>query len=164
MKQKRTVILLITCLFFICFVFLLVKRNGAPNTYPFPNRDIEIKSIELIHNQNPEGYGILEENFCLLKELDASGIAAFMEDIYQLETKHRIGGPLWGYGEFFARIIYVNGDVEYLGSGNIELISENSKAGIASGEDQSGFGSYYFVGDEFISIFLKHAHIPEVNT
>mgnify|MGYP006967349553 CR=1 FL=1 len=156
--KKR--ILIAACIIICIVAFLLIRLNWQPEAYPFPNKNVEIKKVELLRNLNSEGYGILEENFLLLAELDTDEINTFMTDIYELETNRRNGGPLWGYGEFFARVTYANTDVEYLGIGNIELVSNDHHDGISSGSQQSGFGSYYFSPDEFLSIFVKYADIP----
>lgn len=143
---------------------LLILFAGCqiePSTYPFPNRQVEIISIELFHNQNDDGYGIAENNFLLLKELEAEEIPQFMEDIYALTTKRRDGGPLWGYGAFFAKVTYMNGNIEYLGSHNIEFVTVGDITTAASGKETSGFGSYYFDSESFVAVFSEYADISE---
>ena len=74
-----------------------------------------------------------------------------MEKIHGLETKERMGGPLWGLGEYIARVVYQNGDIELLGSSNIEFIP--------SGKKMWGYGSYYFRTDEFETIFKQYVEM-----
>jgi len=158
MKKQIALMLVLMILFTGC-VF-------EPPGYPFPYKDLEIVSVEFFHNRNKEGYGIDEENFYLLRTLMPEEYDPFMEKLYALEMKERIGGPLYGYGPFFVRVMYANGYVEYFGSGNIESIAtgeewNNIPIG-ATNNHQSGFSNYYFVGDGFLRLFAEYVDISEL--
>lgn len=109
----------------------------------------------MIHNQNPDGFGIDEDKFFLLKELDAEDIPLFMNDIYELQTEWSTP-PGRGYGSYIARVTYANGDIEMLCSRHIEFI--------ASGSEKTGVGSYYFVEDGFVSVFWEYTDISDLLT
>lgn len=153
-KIVRTAMLAVCVFGIVCG---LCACRWRPLSYPFPNKDTAIAQVELMRNDNPRGFGTDEANFVLLKTLDSSEASSFMEAVYVPETKCRVGGPLHGYGPYFARVTYTNGDVEYLGCNNIELISENRRNGVSSGNTQTGFGSYHFNWDEYLEVFFSYA-------
>lgn len=147
--------------FLVCLtlshLFLCLSACNPPKeTYMFPNTSELVESIELIYNQAENGEGADEQNFVIIKELDQAEITSFMEGVYKLETRRGGTPPLWGYGYYIARVTYSNGDVEMLGSINIEFIK--------AGEGRSGVGNYYFVGDTFLNLFSQYVSIEEYPT
>ncbi len=139
-------------LFFImlCLMFLL-GCSGKPETCPYANPAEEITGVTLIHNQNEYGEGIDESKFECIRELNADEIDFFMDSVCRLPTHRRSGGPLWGYGEYMAKVTYANGDIEILGTLNIEYIP--------NGSAPTGFGSYYFEGDGLRMLILEYVQI-----
>lgn len=91
----------------------------------------------------------------LIRQLDDSEITAFMNEVYELPTKRDGTPPTWGYGPYIAKITYENGDVEMLGSYNIEFIP--------SGSTPTGIGDYIFPRGVFQDVFLKYAGLSEVS-
>ena len=72
----------------------------------------------------------------------------FMDEIYKLETR-RCTPPLWGWGDYVAKVVYDNGDVELLGSRNIEFVEIDISA--------SGEGNYCFwERGIFEEVFLRY--------
>ena len=136
----------------LCLVLVLPSCKKHPPSYAYPNPVDEILSVELIHNQNNEGYGIDEEGFVHIRYLEEQEVEAFISEIRSLETRWWKSRPIWGYGPYFARVVYLNGDVEILGVINIEFIS--------AGEDPSGYGRYYYNWDSFMEVFLEYAQTP----
>lgn len=140
----------------ICFliffsILLLCGCERRPDHYVYINSVEEIDYIELIENLNCEGQpgrGKNEKYFHVLTVLESEMAESFMKDIYQLTSKERIGGPLYGFGEYVARVVYKNGDIEMLGAWNIEYVP--------AGEEITGFSSYYFSYDDFVAIFEKY--------
>ena len=59
--EKRSPIILVVILLVVIYIF-----NRAQDEYPFPNAAEPVASVELIHNQNSEGFGIDESNFEIL--------------------------------------------------------------------------------------------------
>ena len=97
----------------IAIILVLVLLTGCTRpdpTYSFPNKDIRITSIELLHNMNKNGIGIDENNMVLLRTLSEEEIVHFMDACYQLPTERMGTPPATGYGEYVAKIIYENGD------------------------------------------------------
>lgn len=139
MKKKRLAIVFAVILMLIVYIC-----SRAPEEYPFPNAAEEILSVELIHNQNPEGFGIDESNFDVLCVLDEEAGERFLERIQALPTG-RGSQPFWGYGPYFARVTYRDGTIEIFGCSNLELIEK--------GDAPQGFGSYSFHHDDFMDVF-----------
>lgn len=148
--MKKYVLVLLILLLVLC----LCRCFFRSEEYEFQNTLDMVVSVELLynHNESPSGYDTFD--FTLIRELEPEEIITFMNDIYQLETS-RGGGtpPRWGYGWYIAKVVYSNGDVEMLGSYNIEYI--------ACGEDQTGVGIYYFADDAFEEVFSKYVDISQ---
>lgn len=139
------------------FIMLIVFFSGCSNkppTYQFPNQSVTIKSIELLHNMNPDGQGTDENNMVLLRTLNEEECAEYMAAIYSLPTESCGPPPPWGYGEYVTRITYENGDIEMYGPYNIELIEV--------GEEVWGVGDYYFPGDGYERLFAEYVNIAEL--
>lgn len=137
--KKRSWIILAVILLLVIYMF-----HKTPDEYPFPNAAEPVVSVELIHNQNPEGFGIDESNFEILCVLDEEASRSFLERIQELPTG-RGSQPFWGYGPYLARVTYENGTVEIFGCSNLELIEK--------GDEPCGFGSYSFQHDAFMEVF-----------
>lgn len=148
--KKGFPIILVVILLFAIYIF-----NRAPDEYPFPNAAEPVVSVELIHNQNPEGFGIDEDNFDILCVLDKEAGESFLNRVQELQTNRRHGGPFWGYGPYFARVTYGNGTIEILGCSNLELIEK--------GDMPSGFGSYSFNHDDFMEVFVDYYPVDHFN-
>lgn len=141
----------------IAIILLLVLLTGCTRpdpTYSFPNKDIRITSIELLHNMNKNGIGIDENNMVLLRTLSEEEIVHFMDACYQLPTKRMGTPPATGYGEYVAKIIYENGDIEIYSTYNIELIPKGNKA--------VGCGSHYFPVNSFNDVFAQYIDISQL--
>lgn len=142
--MKKTVII-------VLLLVALSGCSGVEDTYSFPNRDMKIISIELLHNRNVNGIGIDESNMVLLKVLDEEEITEFMNACYQLPTKEMGTPPATGYGEYVAKIRYENGDVEIFSTYNIELIPNGCEA--------VGCGTHYFPVKSFNDVFAEYTDI-----
>ena len=89
-----------------------------------------------------------EDKLVFQKSLSTDEIESFMDEIYKLEIR-RSYPPMWGGGDYVARVTYDNGDVELLGSGNIEYVESGSLA--------TGDGPYVFWGyGIFEEVFLRY--------
>ena len=135
----------------ILFLVTLFGCAGTDSTYSFPNRDMRIISIQLLHNRNVNGVGIDESNMVLLKELSEEEIPEFMNACYQLPTKIMGTPPSTGYGEYVAKILYENGDIEIFSTYNIELIPDGCKA--------VGCGTHYFPVKCFNDVFTEYTDV-----
>ena len=69
------------------------------------------------------------------KLLTQDEIEGFMSEVYKLETR-RSYPPMWGWGAYVAKVTYSNGDVELLGTSNIEYVEQGATA--------TGDGPYSF--------------------
>lgn len=136
-------ILLIFLLFLYPIIFPRVSR-----TYEFPNPLEEIISIEFLINKNESGEAE-EDKLIFKKSLSEKEIARFMSEIYKLETR-RCYPPMWGWGEYIAKVTYSNGDVEMLGSGNIEYVESGASA---TGDGPYAFWEY----GTFEEVFLRYS-------
>lgn len=133
--------------FALIFLILLCMCPRVPRTYIFSNPPEEIVSIELLINANEAGKAEIEK-LVFQKSLSADEIESFMAEVYGLETR-RCYPPMWGWGEYIAKVTYSSGDVEMLGSGNIEYVEDGSVA--------TGDGSYAFWGyGIFEEVFLRY--------
>ena len=85
-----------------------------------------------------------------MKTLVESEAVSFAAEIYQLETASGPAALLWGYGDYIAIIYYCNGDVEYLGTANIESVEKGTQA--------TGYSRYCFrnQAEDFEVIFNKY--------
>ena len=137
----------------ILFLFLILLPGciSKPDAYPFPNRNIPIQSIDLLHNRNPGGIGTDEDNMDLLLSLGQSEFHNFMDALYSLPTRRCGTPPPYGYGEYIAKVTYENGDVEMYGSLNI--------VHIPMGETSYGVGDYIFADDSFDSLVSEYVDI-----
>ena len=139
---------------YIAFALLLVILCGcsiSDSCYSFPNQLIPILRIELLHNMNYQGIGIDESNMVLLRTLEDAEVSEFMNAVYELPTKEMGTPPSTGYGEYIAKVIYANGDIEMYGPYNIELIPAGSKA--------VGIDTHYFSGNSFTALFAQYVDI-----
>lgn len=144
--MKKTILLIL-----IAIILLGILFHSA-TSYQFPNQSEKIISIELLYNHNKYGEGTDYQNIDLVRELQDNEISKFMDEVYSLETK-KYHPPLWGWGSYIAKVTYANGNVEMLGSLNIEEI--------ISGETPTGYGSYYFPDDSFVEVFAKYVDIAD---
>lgn len=135
------------CIYVIPFFILFCIFPPVSRTYEFPNSTDHIVSIELMVNSNEVGEAE-EDKLITQKSLSMDEIESFMDEIYKLETRRRYP-PMWGWGDYVARVTYDNGDVELLGSGNIEYVESGSLA--------TGDGPYVFWGyGIFEEVFLRY--------
>lgn len=135
--------------FFSLIICLTACVNDEP--YPFPNQGQQIKSIELLHNQNENGQGTDASNMVVLKTLDAGEVPVFMDKLYALSTKHAGTPPPWGYGAYIAKVTYENGDIEMFGTLNIEFIKVGAQV--------TGIGEYVFTTDGIEALIAEYADI-----
>lgn len=110
--------------------------------------------MELIRNLNEGGFGIDERKFEVLRVLDEEAGRHFLDRIQVLPTG-RGNQPFWGYGPYFARVTYGNGEIEIFGCSNFELIPK--------GADSTGFGSYSFRHDDFMKVFSDYCPVDHFN-
>lgn len=144
--MKKISIILAVCL----SVALLCSCTQSSKTYPFPNRDEPIESVELLYY--PFAIDVDNEefmNFELIRKLEQEEISEFMERLYAVKTKQAIGSPPCDYGPYIARVTYENGDSEYFGTRHIEMVE--------AGTEAFAVGIYYFHGDAFEKLFLEYA-------
>lgn len=134
-------------------IMLWMLPERVPSSYPFPNPLEDIVSVELLYNHNgSNGDRTDESNIQIIRELSKEEIPAFMKKVYALETK-RYNPPLWGWGCYIARVTYCNGDVEMLGSLNIEYI--------AAGMEPTGTSAYFFTNNGFTNVFSDYIDTTE---
>ena len=110
----------------LVFLVLFSLYSRVSRTYEFPNPLESIVGIDLLLNSNEVGKAE-EDKLIFKKSLSTDEIKDFMNEVYELETK-RCYPPMWGWGAYVARVVYDNGDIELLGSGNIEYIENGSFA------------------------------------
>ena len=141
--------LTIGCLFLISLIVLIgwFPSNKKPLNYIFSNGIEQIESVELLYNQNSGGEGTDRSNIHTIRALSSDEIRVFMEEIYRLKTSIA-NPPPSGWGCYIAKVTYQNGDIEILGSYNIEYIS--------AGSVPTGIGSYFFTGDAFEELFSSY--------
>ena len=139
---------IITSGIILLIIMLLCSCSRLPNTYPFENKDQEIKSIELLYNPyvNKDEYST---DFVLIRSLEENEFAPFMKDIYSLETDKCITPPVCDFGEYVVFVNYKNGDMEIFASWHIEFVE--------SGNNPTGVGAYYFLGDAFDNLFVEYS-------
>jgi hypothetical protein len=147
MSVRKLLIMLSICL-------LLCGCSKLPETYQYPNPLEEIVHVELTQYQSEIPLNPKPEFFCLLKELDVQEIQSFMNEVYLLPTE-KVGTPppMLDYGDYIAVVTYKNGDIELLGTSNIQYTE--------AGKIPTGVGSYHFVGDSFEELFLKYVDIED---
>lgn len=133
---------------FLLFAFILFGCTRTEPTYSFPNRDVEIISIELLSNPNHNTRGEDGLNMTLLRTLIGDEIPAFMEQCYDLPTSRMGTPPSTWYGPCVAKIYYVNGDIEIFSTYNIELIPAGSKP--------LGCGTHCFLNRTFDQVFAQY--------
>lgn len=144
--MKKIFIILAICV----SIALLCSCAQCSKSYPFPNRDEPIESVELLYY--PFAVDVDNEEFMyfeLIRKLEQEEISNFMEHLYALKTKQAFGSPPCDYGPYIARVNYENGDAEYFGTRHIELVEEGTEA--------FAVGIYYFSGDSFEKLFLEYA-------
>lgn len=141
MKRIMIIVFLLTLLILLCML------PWVSRTYTFSNSVENIVSIELLINSNEVGKAE-EDKLVFQKSLSVDEINCFMAEIYKLETR-RCYPPMWGWGDYVAKVTYDNGDIEMLGSSNIEYVE--------SGTFATGDGPYAFWGyGIFEEIFLRY--------
>ena len=143
MKRK----LCIGISFSLLLVVYLVFFFRASRTYVFSHPVEDIISVDFLINANEVGKAE-EDKLIFQKSLSAEEVKSFMSEIYELETR-RSYPPMWGWGDYVARVTYSNGDVELLGSGNIEYVENGSSA---TGD---GFFVFWEYG-VFEEVFLRY--------
>lgn len=148
MKQYTIMLLAVLIIITGC-----TEQTKMSPTYQFSNTVEEIVSIDLLHNRNENASGTDEAKFHLMRTLEEDEIISFMEDVYMLETSYCISPPLWGYGLYIARVEYANGDVEMLGSKNIEYIE--------NGSVPNGVGAYYFVDHGLETVISEYVDLTD---
>ena len=131
----------------LCLVCAVVPKLDP---YDFPYRGEPIESVELLYypwaDDNDNGEFM---QFQTIRELGPNEIPAFMESIYALPTEAPLGDPPSGFGPYIAVVTYQNGDAEYYGSWNIEIVE--------AGTDVWAVGGHCFSGDAFEKLFLEYA-------
>ena len=136
------------CIILVLFVMWILFIRPS-RTYQFPNPPEDIISIDLLINENEMG-NVDTSKLVFQRRLSAEEAASFMDEIYGLETR-RCYPPTWGWGEYIAKVTYSNGDVELLGSDNIEYVKKGGQA--------TGCGPYSFwvygVFEEVFSRYMK---------
>ena len=142
------------CVCFLVLALVIIGCSKKNPEYHFPNQTKAIASIELLHNRNPGGIGTDESKMFLLLTLDSSEIPIFMDAIYALPTKMCGTPPPYGYGEYIAKVVYENGDIEMYGTENIVFIP--------AGEISYGVGDYIFAGNGFVDLLSQYIDIPSV--
>ncbi len=131
----------------LVLLILLWTCPWVSRTYTFSHSPENIVSIQLLINTNESGKAEEDKLICQ-KSLSTDEIKGFMAEIYTLETR-RCYPPMWGWGKYVARVTYSGGDVELLGSGNIEYVKRGSSA--------TGDGPYVFWGyGIFEEVFLRY--------
>ena len=146
MKKYKRHILIVLLILMLCHCHSISR-------YRFANPLEKVVKIELLHNPNYQSPECAKFEFTLMKELEPDQFAPFMLEIYELETARCVSPPGWGYGWYIVRVTYSNGDVEILGSRNIECIRY--------GERQTGTGGYYFT-DKGLEILLeRYVDLPK---
>ena len=131
----------------ICIVCAVVPKLDP---YDFPYRGQPIESVELLYYpwaDDPDSGEFMQ--FQTIRELDPSEIPVFMERIYNLPTESPLGDPRSNFGPYIAVVTYQNGDAEYYGCWNIEIVEV--------GSDIWAVGQYCFSGDAFDQLFLEYA-------
>ena len=145
MNMKKMSIILTVCL----SIALLCSCAHSSKSYPFPNQDEPIESVELLYY--PFAVDMDNEEFMkfeLIRYLEQEEISEFMERLYALKTTQAFGSPPCDYGPYIARVNYENGDSEYFGSRHIEMVE--------AGTEAYAVGIYYFRGDAFEKLFLEY--------
>ena len=117
--------------------------------YVFRNSLQDIASIELFINTNETGQAEVDK-LLSQKLLAKDEIERFMAEVYRLETR-RCYPPMWGWGDYVAKVTYSNGDIELLGSSNIEYV-EHGKS--ATGDGPYSFWKY----GAFDEVFLRYLY------
>ena len=131
----------------LVILILLCMSHCVSRNYIFSNSAENIISIELLSNSNEVG-NAEEDKLVWQKSLSKDEINCFMAEIYKLETR-RCYPPMWGWGDYVARVTYSNGDIEMLGSGNIEYVKSGS---FATGDGAYAFWRY----GAFEEVFLRY--------
>ena len=155
MRKKQSLLPQLLCVILLSAILVVSSGCSKPEeTYSFPNRNIQIISIELLHNRNTNGIGIDESNMVLVRTLSGNEIIEFMSACYELPTKRMGTPPCTGYGEYIAKIYYENGDIEIYSTYNIELIPKGNHA--------VGCGSHYFPVNCFNDVFAQYVDINQL--
>ena len=140
MKRYKLILILFILLYILVCLFPRVSR-----TYVFPNSMEDIVSIDLLINTNDVGKADTDR-LLFQKSLSETEINNFMSEVYTLETR-RCYPPMWGWGDYIAKVTYNNGDIELLGSGNIEYVEKGS---IPTGDGPYAFWEYGMYEEVFM--------------
>ena len=133
----------------LCLVCAVVPKLDP---YDFPYRGEPIERVELLYYPWADDSNSGEfMQFQTIRELDLNEIPAFMERVYALPTEAPLGDPRSNFGPYIAVVTYQNGDAEYYGSWNIEIVE--------AGTDVWAVGSHCFSGDAFEKLFLEYAEV-----
>ena len=149
--RKNILITIVSIVAVLCILFCgsISKSNSY---YEFRNSTESIVSIELQYNYNELGLGTEQDNIHSIRMLTQDEIPVFMEEACKIPVKECYP-PWWGWGCYIAKVTYSNGDVEVLGSHNIEYIPSRNTA--------FGTGVYTFAGDRFEEVFSKYIDSDE---
>ena len=107
-----------------------------------------IESIELLYHPLPEGTFTLKD-YMFVRQLEPEEVDPFMDALQVLETKKTSVSPVRDFGVYVVRVAYLNGEKEIFGDYHIEHVE--------SGEEETGVGFYFFVGDAFEELFITYA-------
>lgn len=129
------------------------RGTQMSSTYSFAHPIENIASIDLLINNSVDAFSSDENAFVLIRSLDVGEIEAFMTAVYEIKTSYCVSPPLRGYGQYIAKVTYINGDVEMLGTRHIEYIQV--------GNEPTGVGAYYFAGDAIEQLILKYGNLRD---
>ena len=138
---------LIIASFIIVLTLCICLFPQVSRTYVFENSLQDIVSIELMLNSNETGEADAEK-LMSQKLLTQDEIEGFMSEVYKLETR-RSYPPMWGWGAYVAKVTYSNGDVELLGTSNIEYVEQGATG---TGDGPYSFWKY----GAFEEVFLRY--------
>lgn len=145
----------ILIVFLVGLVFWCWSEIATPSSYHYPHSVEDAVCVELLHNRNTDAFASDDSKFVLLNTLKGEKLIAFLEEVRNIETYHCVTAPPRGYGEYVARVIYTNGDVEYYGSDHLEFVE--------NGTERTGVGAYYFAGDAMERLILEYCRIETDN-
>lgn len=145
--MKKQIIIALATLLVVLFWIWVIWIPKETDHYIYVNSIDTVVSVELLSNQNHDGQGTDWDYIYSIRFLSEDEIQPFIERVRQIPTSDCYP-PFSGWGSYIAKVTYSNGDVELLGSHNIEYI--------AKGKDYFGYSFYYYVGDEFKQLFEQY--------
>jgi hypothetical protein len=147
---KVFIILLLAPVLIYALLYLVCAVVPKLDSYDFPYRGETIESVELLYYPWADDHKNGEfMQFQTIRKLEPNEIPAFMDSIYELPTESPLGDPRRDFGPYIAVVTYQNGDAEYYGSWNIEIVE--------AGSEIWAVGQYCFSGDAFDKLFLEYA-------